>query len=229
MKLFVVPVLFASSAFAAFSNVTSSSIPVVTSVAPSSSSEAPASNGTADSTVWTTEVDTVTALTTYCPLPTTITTNGKTYTVSEATTLTITDCPCEVTKSSPVGPVSPESTVWTTEVETVTELTTYCPLPTTITTNGKTYTVSEATTLTITDCPCEVTKTSPVPPATESSKSTPPAETPKTSTGAPKESVATVVKPSSSASSATIETFNNAGNRVTAGLTGMLSFLAFLL
>lgn len=166
MKLFVVPVLFASSAFAAFSNDTSSSIPVVTSVAPSSSSEAPASNGTADSTVWTTEVDTVTALTTYCPLPTTITTNGKTYTVSEATTLTITDCPCEVTK------------------------------------------------------------TSPVPPATESSKSTPPAETPKTSTGAPKESVATVVKPSSSA---TIETFINAGNRVTAGLTGMLSFLAFLL
>jgi hypothetical protein len=41
---------------------------------------------------------TTTALTTYCPEPTKITHNGKTYTVTEATTLTITDCPCTVTE-----------------------------------------------------------------------------------------------------------------------------------
>ncbi|CAD0013215.1 unnamed protein product [Aureobasidium pullulans] len=53
-------------------------------------------NGTApaNGTVYTTEI--VTALTTYCPAATT---NGKTYTVSSATTLTITDCPCTVVKT----------------------------------------------------------------------------------------------------------------------------------
>merc|ERR1711933_597094 len=36
--------------------------------------------------------DVVTAYTTYCPEPTKITHKGETYTVSEATTLTITNC-----------------------------------------------------------------------------------------------------------------------------------------
>lgn len=45
---------------------------------------------------YTTEV--VTALTTYCPEPTQITHGGKTYTITKATTLTITDCPCTVSK-----------------------------------------------------------------------------------------------------------------------------------
>ncbi|KPM34311.1 hypothetical protein AK830_g12260 [Neonectria ditissima] len=45
---------------------------------------------------YTTEV--VTAYTTYCPAATEITHGGKTYTVTEATTLTITDCPCTITK-----------------------------------------------------------------------------------------------------------------------------------
>ncbi|KAJ4309135.1 hypothetical protein N0V84_011678 [Fusarium piperis] len=45
---------------------------------------------------YTTEV--VTAYTTYCPAPTEITHGGKTYTITEATTLTITDCPCTITK-----------------------------------------------------------------------------------------------------------------------------------
>ncbi|KAK3196160.1 hypothetical protein K4F52_000539 [Lecanicillium sp. MT-2017a] len=49
-------------------------------------------NGTAV----TTEV--VTAYTTYCPGPTSIVHGNKTYTVTEATTLTITDCPCTITK-----------------------------------------------------------------------------------------------------------------------------------
>lgn len=39
----------------------------------------------------------VTALTTVCPSPTKITTNGQTYTVTASTTLTITNCPCTLT------------------------------------------------------------------------------------------------------------------------------------
>lgn len=46
--------------------------------------------------VYTTEV--VTSYETYCPGPTTITYGEQTYTVTEATTLTITDCPCTVVK-----------------------------------------------------------------------------------------------------------------------------------
>ncbi|KAL8393066.1 hypothetical protein RB595_003027 [Gaeumannomyces hyphopodioides] len=45
---------------------------------------------------YTTEV--VTALTTYCPEATQITHGGKTYTITKATTLTITDCPCTISK-----------------------------------------------------------------------------------------------------------------------------------
>jgi len=45
---------------------------------------------------YTTEV--VTALTTYCPFATQITHGGSVYTVSEPTTLVITNCPCTVTK-----------------------------------------------------------------------------------------------------------------------------------
>ena len=44
--------------------------------------------------------------TTYCPGPTQITHGSKTYTVTEATTLTITDCPCTITR-----PVIPTSSV----------------------------------------------------------------------------------------------------------------------
>ncbi|EQK99519.1 hypothetical protein OCS_04770 [Ophiocordyceps sinensis CO18] len=40
----------------------------------------------------------VTAYTTYCPGPTHITHGDKVYTVTEATTLTITDCPCTITR-----------------------------------------------------------------------------------------------------------------------------------
>ncbi|KAF4976275.1 hypothetical protein FZEAL_7043 [Fusarium zealandicum] len=51
-------------------------------------------------TIYTTQV--VTAITTYCPGPTTLTHGDNTYTVTEATTLTITDCPCTISK--PVKP-----------------------------------------------------------------------------------------------------------------------------
>jgi hypothetical protein len=45
---------------------------------------------------YTTEV--VTAYTTYCPYPTEVVHGSTTYTVTEATTLTISDCPCTVSK-----------------------------------------------------------------------------------------------------------------------------------
>lgn len=45
-------------------------------------------------TVTTTKV--VEAYTTYCPEPTTFELGGKTYTVEEPTTLTITECPCTI-------------------------------------------------------------------------------------------------------------------------------------
>jgi len=55
-----------------------------------------------------------TAYTTVCPAATQLTFNGVTYTVSEATTLTITNCPCTVVKpvvpTSVVAPVYPNST-----------------------------------------------------------------------------------------------------------------------
>ncbi|KAH8670995.1 hypothetical protein BX600DRAFT_434132 [Xylariales sp. PMI_506] len=63
---------------------------------------------------------------TYCPYATTLTHGSKTYTVTEATTLTITDCPCTISKPvysassvacatcSPVYPTTyPNSTIAT--------------------------------------------------------------------------------------------------------------------
>lgn len=188
----------------------------------------PVANGTASGAiVYTTEV--LTALTTYCPAATTLVHGSKTYTVTEATTLTITDCPCTVSKpqgaptpSAPSSPANkcamecteaynacrvkpqanmsycasvyasclgyspfngegslvtptacssqasatapattPTGVMYTTEV--VTELTTYCPQATTLTHGNKTYTVTEPTTLTITDCPCTISKPHPGP------------------------------------------------------------------
>lgn len=60
------------------------------------------------SVAYTTEV--YTAYTTVCPASTEISFNGITYTATESTTLTITNCPCTVVKpvttSSVVAPVS---------------------------------------------------------------------------------------------------------------------------
>jgi hypothetical protein len=46
------------------------------------------------SAVMTTQV--VTALTTFCPSATVLSVNNKNYTITSATTLTITDCPCTI-------------------------------------------------------------------------------------------------------------------------------------
>jgi len=113
----------------------------------------------------TTEV--VTAITTFCPEATTITPgNGKTYTATKSETLTITDCPCTLTKpisTSPAGPtgiiIPPPVAVGNITVTTavVTAYTTYCPEATSVVQGNQTYTVKSATTLTITNCPCTVT------------------------------------------------------------------------
>ncbi|KAJ4306128.1 hypothetical protein N0V88_000924 [Collariella sp. IMI 366227] len=52
------------------------------------------STSAAAGVTYTTEV--VTAITTYCPEPTEVTYGGSTYTITTATTLTITDCPCTI-------------------------------------------------------------------------------------------------------------------------------------
>jgi hypothetical protein len=57
------------------------------------------------SVVYTTEVHT--AYTTVCPEATQLSFNGQTYTVSESTTLTITNCPCTIVK-----PVTTYSSVY---------------------------------------------------------------------------------------------------------------------
>ncbi|MCJ1375542.1 hypothetical protein MMC20_006779 [Loxospora ochrophaea] len=56
---------------------------------------------------YTTEI--VTAYTTYCPESTQITHGSQTYTVTEATTLTITNCPCTITHPVTAAPVVPAS------------------------------------------------------------------------------------------------------------------------
>ncbi|AET40285.1 uncharacterized protein Ecym_5545 [Eremothecium cymbalariae DBVPG len=193
----------------------------------------------------TTEIswEVVTEFTTYCPEPTTIVTNDNTYVVTEATTLTISDCPCTVPVVTPPAPsvIKPSTTAipsksaisshpevpsvsypaphenTTTEIswEVVTEFTTYCPEPTTIVTNDNTYVVTEATTLTISDCPCTVPVVTPpapsvIKPSTAVSSPPPAPPTPPTDTPlTPSTSSATVtltpsipsVKPSTTAAS----------------------------
>ncbi|KAH8805210.1 acid phosphatase AphA [Xylogone sp. PMI_703] len=82
---------------------------------PSGGNGTSGSTSTATSSAPTTYVttETVTAFTTYCPGATTIVQNSQTYTVTQATTLTITDCPCTVvstvTTSAPINPTAPPS------------------------------------------------------------------------------------------------------------------------
>lgn len=51
----------------------------------------------------------VTKLTTYCPGPTSLTQNGKTYIVTKETTLTINDCPCTSTYTTTGFPLPTQS------------------------------------------------------------------------------------------------------------------------
>lgn len=118
-----------------------------------------------DTTVWTTITTDI--FTTYCPESTTFTQGTKTYTATASETLTITDCPCTIrthlapSSSIYVPPVNTTSAIFVTTTETVSSYTTYCPLPTTVVQGNKTYTITSATTLTVTNCPCSLTKTYP--------------------------------------------------------------------
>ncbi|KAH6649773.1 hypothetical protein F5144DRAFT_597300 [Chaetomium tenue] len=128
-----------------------------------------------------------------------------------------------------------ETVVYTTEV--VTAVTTYCPGPTTITHGENTYTVTEATTLTISDCPCTikvpVTTISSVvcnncPPAYHNSTSAAP---PAVSTPVGTVSLPPVPVPTTTATSPPIETAG-AGRAVAlsgGALAGVLGLAAFVL
>jgi hypothetical protein len=91
--------------------------------------------------------DVVTSYTTYCPEATVLTYNSVTYTITEATTLTVTNCPCTIVKpvtyssavtvptSAPVYPAS-NATATTYAVGTTSAKATVTPTPSTITTSG---------------------------------------------------------------------------------------------
>ncbi|MCJ1383728.1 hypothetical protein MMC17_006842 [Xylographa soralifera] len=141
------------------------------------------------------------------------------------------------------------TTVYTTEV--VTAYTTYCPAATSIVHGNQTYTVTEATTLTITNCPCTVTKpvlaSTSVPCTTCSAVSTSAAAIPittspvsgptyansSTAAAIPATSVASVGLPTTAGPSASSTPFKGAANPVFAasglGLAGLLGLAACFL
>lgn len=85
--------------------------------------------------------------------PTSLTTCGPTSSGSSSSGSATTSSSSTITPSSGTGSpatVCPTTTITTTEV--VSTLTTFCPGPTTVTYGSGTYTVTEATTLTVTDC-----------------------------------------------------------------------------
>ena len=70
-----------------------------------------------DTVAMTTQV--VTALTTYCPSATVLSVNNKSYTITEATTLTITDCPCTITGTIDVTPTTSMPVAYTGAAEAI--------------------------------------------------------------------------------------------------------------
>ncbi|KAK3066652.1 hypothetical protein LTR53_016915 [Teratosphaeriaceae sp. CCFEE 6253] len=104
----------ASSQTTSASKTTSTSATASASVSKSASVTTTAiiaANGTS-AVYYTTEV--VSQFTTYCPYATSLTLGNHTYTVSSATTLTVTDCPCTITKpytTAPAGPITTTAVV----------------------------------------------------------------------------------------------------------------------
>lgn len=124
----------------------------------------------------------------------------------------------------------PSNITYTTEV--VTALTTYCPYATSLTHNGVTYTITEPTTLTITNCPCTVTKpvtyTTSVVCSTSYANSTswaPATVAPSTPTVLPTGGLTPTVKPSSVPTAGAGKAAALSG----AGLAGVLGLAAFVL
>lgn len=136
--------------------------------------------------------------------------------------------------------------VYTTEVHTA--YTTFCPAATQVSFNGQTYTVTEATTLTITDCPCTVVKpvttyssvycstcpSSASAPPVYVNSTTPAAPTvPTSAPAAPAPAGPTAVGTGVAPPPASTSGFINGGNRVVAasgaGLAGLLGLAAYIL
>jgi len=128
---------------------------------------------------------------------------------------------------------STASAVWVTDV--LTAYTTVCPASTQVTFNGVTYTATESQTLTITNCPCTVSKLASVTPvvtvatskASGYANTTVPAVVPVTAT---KSAVGTT---SAASTKPAASTFTGAANRAmagsAAGLAGLLGFAAYIL
>ncbi|KAH6697611.1 hypothetical protein F5X68DRAFT_226972 [Plectosphaerella plurivora] len=116
------------------------------------------------------------------------------------------------------GYPAPGNVTYTTEV--VTAYTTYCPEPTTLTHGDKTYTITEATTLTITDCPCTISK----PVLTTSAHPVPTAYPPPPAPPAANTSIPVVPAPAPSAPAEA-----GAAKFAAAGLAAVLGAAAFVL
>ncbi|KAG5356717.1 hypothetical protein CJU90_2061 [Yarrowia sp. C11] len=190
----------AAAAYAQVSNVTL--VPVSTEAA---------ANGTELTTgtvsIIKTETNVVTAYTTYCPYPTEIVEGNKTYTVTEATTLTITDCPC--TRTTTV----------------VTETLTTCPVsefPTEPITEGPKPTESKpVATAPVASVPVAPVESKPV-------ESKPVASTPAESKPVASKPVASVPVATKPAESTGPEQASS-GNKVTVGAVAAIAAAAYLL
>jgi len=122
------------------------------------------------------------------------------------------------------APSNGTTPVYTTEV--VTSYTTYCPGPTEVVHGSMTYTVTEATTLTITDCPCTIVK-----PVYTSSVVAPPPAVTYPAGNATTTAVGTTAVPTVAPTTTPIEA--NSGNKAIAfsgaSLAGLLGFAAYVL
>ena len=94
-----------------------------------------------DNSTGVTVTNVVSSYVTVCPEPTQFAFNNKTYTVTSATTLTITDCPCTLT--SVATPYVVTTSCY------VPSYTTYCPVATTVTAQNRTYVATPGQTLTV--------------------------------------------------------------------------------
>lgn len=135
--------------------------------------------------------------------------------------------PIVPSSSTPIVPSSiyPNgTTAYTTKTEVVTEYTTYCPYPTTIVTNGGTYIVTSATTLTITNCPCTLTHTIP-----EYSSSASYAESSAVVTSGSSSVLVTSSAPAETTTSSVVIAPNGAGNLIVPPFLGAAGIAVLLL
>jgi len=146
--------------------------------------------------------------------------------------------------SSELIPPTVADVITITHNTVVTEFTTYCPEPTTIVTNDKTFTITEPTILTITDCPCTIPTTYISTPSTEEVTSTdittdhPSSEETIATTGittdhpSSEEPTISTSEPTESPTVVTFDTANIAAGLVNYGsgsIVGLIGFIACLL